>query len=91
MPRRIIIGTGIVIAIVILLSEGHVLNAILSLMLAGSIPGTSIVIPFWIMMAIYCTAISLLITWYIESTLLSHRTHKATTKQRMPRRRYSHI
>lgn len=90
MKRAVIVGICITVA-VIALTRGVVVNMLLSLILAGSLPGTTIVVPFWAMMAFYCTIASLLIAWYAESLIVEHRMRKSSAKQRMPRRRYSHI
>lgn len=89
MKRAVIISVVIIIAIA--LTRSDIVNMLLSLILAGTLPGTSIILPFWAMMAIYCTITSLLVAWYAESLIVAHRMHKASTKQRMPKRRYSHI
>ncbi len=79
-------------AAVSLLAQGQIANAILGFVFAGTIPGTSRTVPFWLMMAMYTAAISILVTWYIESVISSRRAHKAApARKRMPQRRYSHI
>lgn len=90
MKRRSLIVSGVVIGI-ILLTQSSVANALLGLILTGSIPGTTVSIPFWLMMTIYSAISALLIAWYIESLIVSHRMRKSSARQRMPRRRYSHI
>ena len=89
--KAIIIGLSIV-ALAMLVQYG-VMNALVLFLLAGVIPGTSYSVPFWVMMALYCTIISLLAAWYVERLIVSARTSKAmrTRQSRMPRRRYSHI
>lgn len=90
MKRRILIITGIALSLM-LLTQSSVANALLGLILTGSIPGTTVNIPFWLMMTIYSAISALLIAWYIESLIVSHRMRKSSARQRMPRRRYSHI
>ncbi len=87
--KTIVIGS-LIVGIVVLF-EGNVVNALLGLILVGTIPGTAYTLPFWAMMALYCTIISLLITWYTESLIISRRTRKSTNKQRVSHRGYSHI
>ena len=91
MKRRIIVSIIILISM-LLLTQAKVTNALLGLILVGSIPGTGTAMPFWLMMAVYCAMISLLVTWYVETLMNERRKTKASAKQRrMPRRRYSHI
>lgn len=74
--------------------KGDGMSAILDLIIAGHVPGTDYVVPYWLMMAVYCTVIALVIAHYIERALIHHneRRHElATHKPRMPKRRYSHI
>jgi hypothetical protein len=73
--------------------NGEVMNGLLNLLLAGVIPGTKYSVPFWVMMAIYCTIIAMVITHYVERALtLRHAKQSAKShKSRMPKRRYSHI
>ena len=90
MKRAVITGICLMV-IAVVMTRGVVVNILLSLILAGSVPGTTIVIPFWVMMAFYCTVASLIIAWYTGSLIVEHRMRKSSAKQRMPRRRYSHI
>jgi hypothetical protein len=90
MKQKIIIAS-IIFTLLALLTQGRIINTALSLMLVGNVPGTSIAIPFWAMMAIYCTIAALIVASYTESLIVNHRMRKATSKRRMPRRRYSHI
>jgi hypothetical protein len=87
--KAIIVGSLVVTTVA--LFQAKIVNALLGLILTGTIPGTPYTLPFWVMMAFYCTIISLLVAWYVESLIVSRRMHKTTSKQRMPRRRYSHI
>lgn len=90
MKRPVILGI-VSIGTLILLSQPAIANELLGLFLTGTIKGTGIVIPYWGMMALYCTVSSLLVAWYIESLIVEGRTQKIVAKQRMQRRRYSHM
>ncbi len=92
MQKKVVIGfSSIIIAATLLFSD--ILNSILTFLLAGIIPGTHIVAPYWFMMAVYCALISLIATPYLERILKLHydRRHPAKKTSRLPRRRYSHI
>jgi hypothetical protein len=69
------------------------MNMLLTLMLAGVIPGTHYIVPYWAMMALYCGLITLIVSVYTEQSLQHRRASKAAAsrKSRMPGRRYSHI
>jgi hypothetical protein len=93
MQRNILIGSGLtLIAAAVLFSE--LINVIMTFLLAGIVPGTHIIAPYWLMMAIYCVLISLIATPYLEriikvfydkrrsvkkKTVQSHRRSIATT------------
>lgn len=76
---------------------GVVTDAILLFLLLGVIPGTHVIVPFWIMMASYCLLITVIVTLYVERSLglvKSPRSSRAASKTRkgtLPRRRFSHI
>ena len=89
--KRIGLFALLAVGLYVILSQSVVSNAILSLVLAGSVVGTGIVIPFWAMMTGYTTLTALIVAWYAESLLVNRRMRKTAAKQRMPRRRYSHI
>ena len=90
MKKRITIGIASCI-IIIAVSNGKILNAILNLLIVGIVPGTSYSVPYWAMMAIYCLIITLLVTYWVEKAFQLHRLDKrARVKSRPSRRRYSH-
>ena len=68
-------------------------SALISLLIAGVIPGTSIIIPSWAMVVIYCLIITAIITLYLEDTLGTIRTNRAILKRKrqLPRHRFSEI
>ncbi len=89
--KNFIVTSTAVVFVLMLLGQGQIMNAILNLILTGSLPGTSIAMPFWVMIALYCTAISLMVTWYAEALIAAHRDRKLASKRHMPRRRYGDI
>lgn len=92
MKKNIVIGTGTVACLTVLI-QGISINMLLNFVLAGVIPGTQYVIPYWIMMGIYCALSALIITIYIEQYLRGQRPAKPTLarKAQLPHRRYNHI
>lgn len=68
-------------------------SALMSLLIAGVIPGTAIVIPFWVMIIIYCFIFSAIVALYIEDTRTTLRTNRTVLKRRqqLPRHRFSQI
>ncbi|MEO5949153.1 MAG: hypothetical protein ABIP74_02010 [Candidatus Saccharimonas sp.] len=89
MKKVIIILSVAALCVLLLLNQGSVLG----LLVTGHIPGTSLTIPFWGMMAFYCLLITLVVTLYVEEALSFRRDSKIlhARKSRMPHRRYSHI
>jgi len=75
------------------ITHGGVASSLTNLFIAGIIPGTHFVLPFWLMMVLYCLAITIIVTVYVETILISSRTSRisAAHKQHLPRRRYSKI
>ncbi len=87
MHKKLIIASVITVAaIVVLFTE--LVNIIFSFLLTGVVPGTPIVAPYWFMMAVYCTLISIIATPYIERLIkiIYHRRHPED-KQADPARR----
>ena len=68
-------------------------SAILSLLVTGHIPGTTLTIPFWAMIVVYCLLITMIITLYVEDALSFALNTKAVKarKSRMPHRRFGQI
>ena len=89
MKKRFIIGIASFI-VILAVSNGEIMNAILNLVLVGVIPGTSLSVPYWAMMTIYCLVISLLVTYCVERAFELHHLKQARAKSRLVRRRYSH-
>ena len=90
MKNRVIIsiaGSLLLIAI----TNGKVLNSLLSFLLVGVVPGTSYSVPYWLMMALYCVGITILITYAVEKIYsVRHNIKKSHAKPRPARRTYSH-
>ena len=66
-------------------------NILLSFFLAGVIPGTHVIIPFWFMMAVYCASISLIVASYLEIGLrhIHRQARTPVPKTRPTHRRYT--
>lgn len=92
MHKKMIIACLVAIDI-IALTNGSVMNAILSFVLAGNVPGTNITVPYWLMMSTYSALVAMIITVYVERGFAKRRLTKRalTTRTHIPRRRYSHI
>ena len=75
------------------ITNGDVMPAILNFLIAGAIPGTTFNLPFWLMMSIYCLAITAIVTRCLEAFFAKHQTARkaqhATTQ--LPRRRFGNI
>ena len=91
--KKLLVAIVIAASTLILLSIDSIANALLGFALAGVVPGTTMVIPFWAMVALWCLVITVITTAYLETTLGFIRSHKHhhTRRARMPRRRYSSI
>ena len=83
---------GILIFLIVV-TRGELLNFLFSFALTGVVPGTHVVVPYWLMMAAYCSLIALIATGYIERGLkyLHQQRSESVRKARMPHRRYSHL
>jgi len=78
---------------ILAITHGEYASPLVNLLVAGVIPGTTIVLPFWVMIAFYCLTITAIITMYVEGTLHTIKTHRASSarKRQLPHRRYSNI
>jgi len=64
---------------------------LLDFLFSGHIPGTTFVVPYWIMFAMYIGALLALILIKIEDAFYTHEAvKKHMAKRRKTRRRYSH-
>ena len=91
--KKFVIAVAICLAVGIVASPTALANALLSFILLGTVPGTHITVPFWMLMAIYCGLIALIITDFVDTQLTRSQTRKPAKSQQhqMPRRRYSRI
>ena len=91
--KKIIIVVGGTLLVMLVAWHQSTVSVLLELLIAGHIPGTSLTIPFWAMMAVYCLLITALLTRYIEDAFAFRRDAKKlySSKARMPRRRYGQI
>ena len=87
MKKKLLIGTIAILAVHGLFN-GDFMNAVLGFALAGTIPGTNIAIPFWLMMALYCSLASAVVVVYVELSILPKRDAKVTKK---PKARLSRV
>lgn len=78
---------------VLAITQGKFTSSLLNLLIAGVIPGTSLVLPSWTMMIVYCLAITTIITLYLEGALGKARVNHTAKqhKRQLPRRRFTSI
>lgn len=77
----------------ILITRGDFVVSLIGFFMTGTVPGTTLTIPFWAMMAFYCLGITAIVTLYIEDLFTVIKTNQtlATKKRHLPKRRYSNI
>ena len=89
MGKKIWISLGIVGAVG-LLSNSTISNAVLNFFLAGTLPGLSVRLPFWLMLVVYIALITVVSVGYIESTdSYKNAQLNAARKRQLPKRRFS--
>ena len=72
--------------------SGELTNFALGFFLTGVIPGTSVVVPAWVMILFYISLMCSVTMIFVGSTANDLKTQsQKSRKARMPRRRYSHI
>ena len=78
---------------VLAITQGEFTSSLINLLIAGVIPGTSLVLPSWTMMIVYCLAITVILTLYLEGTLDKARADRNARqhKRQLPRRRFTSI
>lgn len=78
---------------VLVITQSKFTSSLINLLIAGVIPGTSLVLPSWTMMVVYCLAITAIITLYLEGTLGKARAQRNAKerKRQLPRRRFTSI
>ena len=91
MGKKIWISLGIVGAVG-LLSNSTISNAVLNFFLAGTLPGLSVRLPFWLMLVVYIALITVVSVAYIESTdSYKNAQLNAARKKQLPKRRFSSL
>lgn len=78
---------------VLTITQGKFTSSLINLLIAGVVPGTSLVLPPWTMMIVYCLAITAIITLYLEGALGRARSTRNAKlhKRKLPRRRFTSI
>ncbi len=78
---------------IVIVTRSDLMLPVLSFLVTGLVPGTNFIVPFWGMMAFYCLLITVIVTFYIEGTILFIKTHRTAQahKARLPKRRYHTI
>ena len=78
---------------VLAITQGKFTSSLVTLLIAGVIPGTSLVLPSWTMMIIYCLSITAIVTLYLEGALGKARASRSAKqrRQQLPRRRFTSI
>lgn len=91
--KRAILATIASFFATIMITHSDTMVIVLNFLVAGVVPGTSIVVPFWAMMALYCLVITMVTTLYVESLIAPLRSqhYDSLHRDRLPKRRYSHI
>jgi len=91
--KKVIVVFGGTLLVMLIAWHQSTVSGLLELFIAGRVPGTSLTIPFWVMIAVYCLLITALMTRYIEEAFAFRRDAKklSARKTRMPRRRYGQI
>lgn len=84
--RRNVIGVGVFLFLFTDLGD-----SILTFLLAGIIPGTRIIIPYWFMMAVYCGLIAAIITPYIERLLILRHARQLAAAKKQSRSHYATV
>ena len=77
----------------ILITRSDLVASVIAFLMTGTVPGTSLNIPFWAMMAIYCLCITVILTVYIEDIFAIVKSQRALAakKRYLPSRRYGNI
>lgn len=78
---------------VLAITQSKFTSSLTNLLIAGVVPGTSLVLPPWTMMIVYCLAITAVITLYLEGALGKARSARNAKqhKRQLPRRRFTSI
>ena len=89
--KKAIVTTIVSLIAALLVTQDHISASVVSFLVAGAIPGTSMSVPFWAMLSFYCLAITIIVTVFVETTFIAHRAnyHETTPARRLPKRRYT--
>ena len=71
----------------------QITNQIIGFLLTGALPGTSLSLPYWVMLLFCLAAIAGIILFYFNQTTeaINRSNQPKTRRASMPRRRYSNI
>lgn len=83
----------LIISFMAIIIIAHGMVPLTNLLIAGVVPGTSFVLPSWVMIVFYCFAITAVITMYIEGVFSNSKENKLIKKRKnqLPHRRYNEI
>ncbi|MFZ1317539.1 MAG: hypothetical protein WAQ26_03800 [Candidatus Saccharimonas aalborgensis] len=92
MNKRILLLIAAAIALIVL-TQGPVADALLTFIVTGIVPGTSVALPFWAIVTMSTMLSLIAVVILVDDIALDRQKSKASSKQatKMPRRRYSHI
>lgn len=97
MAKKTVVVSLFVFVAMLVLSKSGVFNSLLIFLLIGAVPGTSIVIPPTLMLAVTMACLWVIVFHFTANRFISSRQTKRlikkhiTHKRRMPKRRYSQI
>ncbi len=93
MNKRILIPAAATVIALIILMQAPVADALLTFIVTGIVPGTSVALPFWAIVTMSTMLSLIAIVVLVDDIALDRQKSKASSKQatKMPRRRYSHI
>lgn len=93
--KKKVVTISIGLVAIFIFTRSQVTSSIIGFLLAGAIPGTSLFLPFWMMMMLYCLTITFIVTAYVEQLFTFTYRHKQSSKTdhktALPKRRYRHI
>lgn len=91
--KKALLSTIVSFVTVMLITQDRLAASVVGFLMAGAIPGTTATVPFWIMLTVYCLAITAVITMFAETTFLNGYSmpRQADKKTRLPKRRYTTI
>lgn len=89
--KKALLSTIVSFVTVMLITQDRLAASVMGFLLAGAIPGTTATVPFWVMLAFYCLAITAIITVFVEDNFIGTQrsAHRAPQRSRLPKRRYA--